>query len=59
MSDEKLFFNGINAATGDYLTPALTAEELSKIVRREPQDETAPKGAQIPLPAGDRSPSGR
>jgi hypothetical protein len=39
MSDESLFFNGINAATGDYLTPALTPEELSKIVRGEPQDE--------------------
>jgi hypothetical protein len=39
MSDERLIFNGINAATGDYLTPALTAEELSMIVRGEPQDE--------------------
>ncbi len=39
MSVEKLTFNGINAATGEYLTPSLTPEELSMIVRGEPQDE--------------------
>lgn len=35
MSTEALVFNGINGASGDYLFPAMTPEEISKIARGE------------------------
>jgi hypothetical protein len=38
MSSERLVFNGINGATGDYLLPPMAPEELSAIVRGEEQD---------------------
>jgi hypothetical protein len=38
MSDQRLVFNGINGATGDYLLPALTPAELSAIVRGQERD---------------------
>ena len=31
MSDEKLYFNGINGASGDYETPPMTAHELAQV----------------------------
>ena len=31
MSAESLIFNGINGATGSYLFPAMTPEDISKI----------------------------
>ena len=39
MSTERLVFNGINGATGDYLTQPMTAELISKIARGEELDE--------------------
>lgn len=38
MSEEPLFFNGIDAATGEYLLPPLTAEQVSKIACDEEFD---------------------
>ncbi|MFI5454057.1 MAG: C25 family cysteine peptidase [Isosphaerales bacterium] len=35
----RLVFNGIDAATGDYLLPPLGADVISKIARNEPLDE--------------------
>jgi len=35
MSSELLFFNGLNASTGDYLIPPLPAEQLVQIARGE------------------------
>ena len=35
----RLVFNGINAATGDYLLPPLGVDVISKIARNEPLDE--------------------
>ena len=35
MSDDLLFFNGINGATGDYLLPPLTTEQVSRIAQGE------------------------
>ena len=34
--DNQLFFNGINGATGAYLTPPLTTEQVAKIALGEP-----------------------
>src|SRR6266498_33741 len=31
-----MFFNGINARTGDYLVPPLTADQLSNLARGKP-----------------------
>jgi hypothetical protein len=41
MSDEQqpLIFNGINGATGNYLLPEMSAQQISQIVRGEPLDE--------------------
>jgi hypothetical protein len=39
MSTERLFFNGINGASGDYLLPPMTIQQISGIARGEPQDE--------------------
>ncbi len=33
-----LFFNGINGATGDFLLPPMSAQQVSAIVQGEPQD---------------------
>ena len=38
MSTERLFFNGINGASGDYLLPPMTPQQVSEIARGEPQD---------------------
>ena len=38
MEPDPLFLNGLNGATGEYLLPALTPEELSAVARGEPQD---------------------
>ena len=38
MSDEKLVFNGINGATGGYLLPEMTPQQISKIAQGEPLD---------------------
>ncbi|MBI3942690.1 MAG: hypothetical protein HY326_06725 [Chloroflexi bacterium] len=38
MNADLLFFNGINGASGNYLTPPLTAEDVSKIAQGEPID---------------------
>jgi hypothetical protein len=38
MSADTLMFNGINGASGDYLLPSMTAEQMSGIIRGEPQD---------------------
>lgn len=35
MSDELLYFNGVNISSGDYLTPPLRAPELAQIARGE------------------------
>ena len=32
MSKELLYFNGINGATGEYLTPPMTGEDLSRLL---------------------------
>ncbi|MEW6498996.1 MAG: hypothetical protein AB1589_41880, partial [Cyanobacteriota bacterium] len=39
MSTEQFFFNGINGATGEYLLPSLTPEQVSQIARGEEFDE--------------------
>ncbi|MBD1942249.1 hypothetical protein H6F50_07750 [Coleofasciculus sp. FACHB-712] len=38
MSEDLLFFNGINGASGDYLLPPLTAEQVAKIAQGEEFD---------------------
>ena len=38
MSTERLVFNGINGASGDYLLPPMTPQQVSQIARGEPQD---------------------
>ena len=38
MSTERLFFNGINAAGGDYLLPAMTPRQISAIAQGEVRD---------------------
>jgi hypothetical protein len=42
MADE-LFFNGIDATTGDYLLPAMGADTLSKLIQGQPVDKTTDK----------------
>ncbi len=44
MTMEELVFNGLDAETGDYLLPPMTAEELARIVR----DERAAKPPDLP-----------
>jgi hypothetical protein len=39
MSTERLVFNGIDGASGDYLLPPMTPQQVSAIVRGEEQDE--------------------
>ena len=39
--DNQLFFNGINGATGSYLTPPLTAEQVAKLAKGEPTGDEA------------------
>lgn len=38
MTEDLLFFNGINGSSGDYLLPPLTAEQVSKIAQGEEFD---------------------
>ena len=38
MSIEQLFFNGIDGATGDYLLPPLTTEQVAKMAQGEKFD---------------------
>lgn len=38
MSEDLLFFNGINGASGDYLLPPLTPEQITKIAQGEEFD---------------------
>jgi Peptidase family C25 len=38
MSEEKFYFNGIDGATGEYLLPPLTPEQVAKIARGEEFD---------------------
>jgi hypothetical protein len=38
MSTEEIYFNGINGATGEYLLPPLTAEQIAKIAQGEEFD---------------------
>src|SRR5215472_6237903 len=38
MSTELLVFNGIDGASGDYLLPPMSPQDLSKIARGEPLD---------------------
>ena len=40
MPSEELFFNGINGATGSYLLPPMSPQDLSKIARGETLDES-------------------
>ncbi len=35
MVEEKIYFNGINGSTGEYLFPPLTAEQLAQVARGE------------------------
>ncbi len=39
MATESLVFNGINGATGSYLLPEMTPEQISKIIQGETPDE--------------------
>lgn len=39
MTEEMLVFNGINAATGDYLLPPMTPKQVAAIVQGQQQDE--------------------
>jgi hypothetical protein len=39
MSDDQLVFNGIDGASGEYLLPPMSAEEVSKIAQGEAPDE--------------------
>lgn len=39
MSEEQLFFNGINGGTGEYLLPPLTLEQVSQIAQGKEVDE--------------------
>ena len=43
MATEKLTFNGINGATGGYLTPPMTPQEVAQIVVDEERDEQETK----------------
>lgn len=38
MGEERLVFNGINGANGEYLLPPLIPEQVSEIVRGEKQN---------------------
>ncbi|NBD36446.1 MAG: hypothetical protein GVY30_10685 [Chloroflexi bacterium] len=38
-SNEKLVFNGINGATGEYSVPPMTADELATVILQEPKPE--------------------
>src|SRR4051812_5497007 len=38
MDDPKILINGINAATGEYLTPPLSPEDVSRLAQGEPID---------------------
>lgn len=39
MSEELIYLNGINGATGDYLTPPLTEAELAQLALEQPGDD--------------------
>jgi len=39
MSEESLIFNGIDGASGEYLLPPMTPQQISGIARSEPQNE--------------------
>ena len=39
MANEELFFNGINGATGNYLLPPMSSQDLSKIAQGEALDQ--------------------
>ena len=38
MTEDILYFNGIDGASGEYLIPPMTPEQISEIVRGEPRD---------------------
>jgi hypothetical protein len=38
MTEELLVFNGIDGASGEYLLPSMTPQDVSKIVRGETFD---------------------
>ena len=38
MADDRITLNGIDATTGEYLVPPMTAEELAEVARREKED---------------------
>ena len=38
MTENNLYFNGIDGASGDYLIPPMSPEQLSEIIRGEPWD---------------------
>jgi hypothetical protein len=43
MADESIVFNGINAETGDYLLPAMSAMALANAIRGQPIDANLPE----------------
>lgn len=45
-SDQSLIFNGVNGATGDYLLPAMTPAQLSRLARGERLDDMHRKDLQ-------------
>ncbi|MEW5861347.1 MAG: hypothetical protein AB1861_28885 [Cyanobacteriota bacterium] len=47
MSEDLLFFNGINGASGDYLLPPLTAEQVAKIAQGEEFDPESLEDIQL------------
>ncbi len=46
MSEELLYINGINAETGDYALPPLSAEQIAKVARGEQLDDDLKKDLQ-------------
>lgn len=43
MADEKLYFNGINGASGGYETPPMTAQELAKVALGSKKEAQGPE----------------
>ncbi len=55
MDDDLLYFNGINGATGDYLLPPMSPEELGRIALGEKWDPALFNELKIPPLPGRRS----